>query len=154
MGGSPSDQKQTRAYGEIRSARASKSHQTTTDRTQQGRCRFGVAENLTGYRGVKIAISMSFFGKTYKFVKQENFDGFLKSAGMPEERVAKILEGKPEQKLTKDGDTYTLLTVSPVGTNEVKFKSGVEFDDVLGPEKKPVNQKYFYRSWKHSNTDD
>lgn len=51
MGGSPSDQKQTRAYGASRSARASKSHQTTTDGAQYGRCRFGVAENLTGNRG-------------------------------------------------------------------------------------------------------
>ncbi|KAJ0173164.1 hypothetical protein K1T71_011340 [Dendrolimus kikuchii] len=75
---------------------------------------------------------MSFIGKEYKFVKQENFDGFLKSAGVPEDKIERILQFQPSQTLLKDGDTYTYVNVTPRGKKETQFKLGVEFDDVIG----------------------
>lgn len=48
-----------------------------------------------------------------------------------------MLEYKPSFKITKDGDTYTLTTTTPEKTKETKFKSGVEFDEMIR-EKIPV----------------
>ncbi|PZC73092.1 hypothetical protein B5X24_HaOG210109 [Helicoverpa armigera] len=81
---------------------------------------------------------MSFLNKTYTFVKQENLDAFLKSVGFPDDKIEKALKFTPEQKVTKDGDTYTLHTQGLEGPKETKFKSGVEFDDVIGFDKTPA----------------
>uniref|UniRef100_A0A2A4IZ24 Cytosolic fatty-acid binding proteins domain-containing protein n=1 Tax=Heliothis virescens TaxID=7102 RepID=A0A2A4IZ24_HELVI len=81
---------------------------------------------------------MSFLNKTYSFVKQENLDGFLKSVGFPEDKIEKVLKFTPDQKITKDGDTYTLFTQGLEGPKETKFKSGVEFDDIIGFDKIPA----------------
>ncbi|KAF9787662.1 hypothetical protein SFRURICE_017373 [Spodoptera frugiperda] len=73
---------------------------------------------------------MSFLNKNFKFVKQENFDGFLRAVGLPEEKIAQILKYSPDQKLVQDGDSYTYITNGPEGVKEIKFKSGVEFEDI------------------------
>uniref|UniRef100_A0A2H1VZX6 SFRICE_004606 n=1 Tax=Spodoptera frugiperda TaxID=7108 RepID=A0A2H1VZX6_SPOFR len=85
---------------------------------------------------------MSFLNKNYKFVSQENFDGFLKAVGVPEDRIEKLMKFAPDQKLTKDGDTYTYYTVTSEGPQEIKFKSGVEIDELLGSSKVPVKSTY------------
>ncbi|CAH0696583.1 unnamed protein product [Spodoptera exigua] len=85
---------------------------------------------------------MAFLGKTYKFVGQENFDAFLKVVGVPDEKIPDVLKFAPDFKLTKDGDTYTYASVRSSGPTEVKFKSGVEFDDVIGEDKTPVKSTY------------
>ncbi|KAJ8712732.1 hypothetical protein PYW08_008036 [Mythimna loreyi] len=85
---------------------------------------------------------MSFLGKNYTFVKQENFDGFLRSAGVAEEKIEATAKFAPDQKLVKDGDTYTYITATPEGPSERKFKSGEEFDDVIGSDKTPIKSTY------------
>ncbi|KAF9787663.1 hypothetical protein SFRURICE_017374 [Spodoptera frugiperda] len=85
---------------------------------------------------------MAFLGKTYKFVSQENFDAFLKVVGVPDEKIPAILKFAPDFKLSKDGDTYIYSTVRSSGPTEVKFQSGVEFDDVIGEDKTPVKSTY------------
>lgn len=57
--------------------------------------------------------------------------------------IAGFKEFKPIAKLTKDGDTYTYNSTTPQGTRKTTFKSGVEFDDVLG-EKFPVSTHNLY----------
>ncbi|XP_022831896.1 fatty acid-binding protein 2-like [Spodoptera litura] len=81
---------------------------------------------------------MAFLNKTYKFVSQENFDAFLKASGVPADKIEKTLSYTPDQKIVKDGDTYNYIVSGALGTKEVKFKSGVEFDDKLGTEQTPV----------------
>ncbi|KAJ8712731.1 hypothetical protein PYW08_008035 [Mythimna loreyi] len=85
---------------------------------------------------------MSFLGRTYKFVKQENFDGFLLFAGAPPDRIEQILKFSPDHRLVKDGDTYTNIIEYPDGPKVTKFKSGEELDDVIGPEKFPIKTTY------------
>uniref|UniRef100_A0A2A4IYF3 Uncharacterized protein n=1 Tax=Heliothis virescens TaxID=7102 RepID=A0A2A4IYF3_HELVI len=85
---------------------------------------------------------MSFLGKTYTFVKQENMDGFLKSIGLPEDKIEPVLKFTPDQKIIKEGDTYKYQTQGRDGPREVVFKSGVEFDDLIGPEKFPAKTTY------------
>ncbi|CAH1640973.1 unnamed protein product [Spodoptera littoralis] len=82
---------------------------------------------------------MSFLNKNYKFVSQENFEGFLKAVGVAEDRFEQLMKFAPDQKLTKDGDTYTYYNVTPEGPKEVKFKSGVEIDELLGSSKVPAH---------------
>ena len=62
-------------------------------------------------------------------------------SGVPQERVDQLIKFGPPQKLVKDGDSYTYITVTPEGPQETKFKSGVEFDDVIGTQKTPVSIK-------------
>lgn len=62
--------------------------------------------------------------------------------GTPEDKIPKIVQFAPDQKLVKDGDTYAYITASPEGPKERKFQSGVEFDDVIGVEKTPVSILY------------
>ncbi|CAH0696585.1 unnamed protein product [Spodoptera exigua] len=81
---------------------------------------------------------MAFLNKNYKFVSQENFDAFLKASGVPDDKIEKTLKYTPDQKIVKDGDTYTYIVSGALGTKEIKFKSGVEFDDKLGTEQTPV----------------
>ncbi|CAH0696584.1 unnamed protein product [Spodoptera exigua] len=85
---------------------------------------------------------MSFLNKNYKYVSQENFDGFLKAVGVTGEKLEQLMKFAPDQKLTKDGDTYTYYTVSPDGPKEIKFKSGEEIDELLGSSKTPVKSTY------------
>ncbi|PZC73093.1 fatty acid-binding protein 2 [Helicoverpa armigera] len=85
---------------------------------------------------------MAFLNKNYSFVKQENFDGFLKAVGIPDDKIAKLVNFAPDQKIVQDGDSYVIHTAGPEGPKQVKFKSGVEFDDVIGIEKTPIKTTY------------
>ncbi|KAH9637768.1 hypothetical protein HF086_007797 [Spodoptera exigua] len=69
---------------------------------------------------------MAFLNKNYKFVSQENFDAFLKASGVPDDKIEKTLKYTPDQKIVKDGDTYTYIVSGALGTKEIKFKSGVK----------------------------
>ncbi|CAH2052252.1 unnamed protein product, partial [Iphiclides podalirius] len=76
---------------------------------------------------------MAYVGKLYKHVSDENFEAFVKSLDLPAEQATAFLNYKPEQKLEKNGDTYTLTTTSPMNTRQVSFKDGVEFDETVVP---------------------
>ncbi|XP_026728001.1 fatty acid-binding protein 2-like isoform X2 [Trichoplusia ni] len=84
---------------------------------------------------------MSFLGKTYNFVSQENFEEFVKAIGIPDDKIAAALKFNPGFKIEKNGDTYVLYTISDVAPKEVSFKSGVEFDDKVGAENVPAKSK-------------
>ncbi|CAH2094006.1 unnamed protein product [Euphydryas editha] len=71
---------------------------------------------------------MAYLGKTYKFVKSENFDKILEHFGVPADKIEALQNAKPSQKLEKSGDGYVLTTIDSQ-TKEVKFKEGVEFDE-------------------------
>ncbi|XP_045503252.1 fatty acid-binding protein 2-like [Colias croceus] len=77
---------------------------------------------------------MAFYGKLYTLEKNENFDGFMKSLNLPQEQTDAYINSKPSQKIEKDGDYYVITTNSITGTSEIKFKDGVEFDEVFSPE--------------------
>ncbi|CAH0595092.1 unnamed protein product [Chrysodeixis includens] len=85
---------------------------------------------------------MSFLGKTYKFESQENFDGFLKSVGVPDDKIALLNKFTPSQRLEQNGDSYTYFTTTEAGPKETTFKSGVEFDDKIGVDNTPIKNKY------------
>uniref|UniRef100_A0A2A4IXI1 Cytosolic fatty-acid binding proteins domain-containing protein n=1 Tax=Heliothis virescens TaxID=7102 RepID=A0A2A4IXI1_HELVI len=85
---------------------------------------------------------MAFLNKNYTFSKQENFDGFLKAVGIPDDKIAKLQNFAPDQKIVQDGDSYVIHTAGPEGPKQIKFQSGVEFDDVIGTDKTPIKTKY------------
>ncbi|XP_045454296.1 fatty acid-binding protein 2-like [Melitaea cinxia] len=76
---------------------------------------------------------MAYLGKTYKFVKNENFDKILAHFGVPADKIEALLKLKPTLKLEKSGDSYVLTTVDS-STKELKFKEGVEFEENLTEE--------------------
>jgi hypothetical protein len=47
--------------------------------------------------------------------------------------MAKFTGFKPKTKIEKNGDTYTITTMSPSGDRTVEFKSGVEFQEEFAP---------------------
>ncbi|CAG4932601.1 unnamed protein product [Colias eurytheme] len=77
---------------------------------------------------------MSFFGKMYKLDRSENFEAFAESLKLSPEQTQAFLNSKSSQKLDKDGDEYIITTVYDGQSFENKFKSGVEFDEILRPE--------------------
>ncbi|CAK1590253.1 unnamed protein product [Parnassius mnemosyne] len=72
---------------------------------------------------------MAYLGKLYKHDKDENFDTFLNSLDFPADIIAAYSNSKPDHKLEKNGDSYTLTTITPDQTKVVTFKDGVEFDE-------------------------
>ncbi|CAG4932619.1 unnamed protein product [Colias eurytheme] len=77
---------------------------------------------------------MAFYGKLYSFDKNENFDSFVGSLQLPQEKADAFINAKPSQKIEKDGDFYIITTYNANGTTEMKFKNGVEFDETLSQE--------------------
>ncbi|XP_004928853.1 fatty acid-binding protein 1 [Bombyx mori] len=74
---------------------------------------------------------MSFLGKKYTLDREENFDGFLKFIGLPEDQIQKHSQFKPTAVLTKEGNKYKSITVNTDGPKESVFESGVPFDEVV-----------------------
>ncbi|RVE44355.1 hypothetical protein evm_010976 [Chilo suppressalis] len=76
---------------------------------------------------------MAYLGKDFKFEKEENFEALITAVESVEQnpKARKILTFKPNQKLVKNGDEYTLTFTVGTFTKEIKFKSGVTFDDVI-----------------------
>ncbi|KPJ13422.1 Fatty acid-binding protein 2 [Papilio machaon] len=74
---------------------------------------------------------MSFYGKVFAVESQENYEEFVKSMGLPEEKTKSLLEYKPSQKIEKNGDEYTFTVYSKNGEKVYKSKSGEEFADTF-----------------------
>ncbi|XP_013168058.1 PREDICTED: uncharacterized protein LOC106118045 [Papilio xuthus] len=74
---------------------------------------------------------MAFYGKVFAVESQENYDEFVKSMGLPEEKAKSLLEYKPSQKIEKNGDEYTFTVYTKNGDKVYKAKSGVEFADTF-----------------------
>ncbi|CAF4802244.1 unnamed protein product [Pieris macdunnoughi] len=77
---------------------------------------------------------MAYFGKVFTLEKNENFEGFINSLGLPKEKVDSYVKSKSSQKIEKDGDGYIITSTTSLGVTEMKFKPGVEFDQQLVPE--------------------
>ncbi|CAG5022784.1 unnamed protein product [Parnassius apollo] len=54
---------------------------------------------------------------------------FVSFLDIPADQIAAFARFKPEQKLEKNGDSYTLTTIMPDQTKVLTFKNGVEFDE-------------------------
>ncbi|KAH9637767.1 hypothetical protein HF086_007796 [Spodoptera exigua] len=61
-------------------------------------------------------------------------------SGLPAEQTQGYLNYNPTLKYSKDGDTYTVTSVTAQGKKEVSFKSGVAFDETVAGVK--VNTTY------------
>ncbi|XP_077295352.1 fatty acid-binding protein, heart-like [Arctopsyche grandis] len=72
----------------------------------------------------------AYLNKKYRLTKSENFDEFMKKMGVG--LIARKMVGllTPTVELQKSGEEYTLLTVSTFRTMVLKFKLGVEFDEL------------------------
>ncbi|XP_068623773.1 fatty acid-binding protein 2-like [Battus philenor] len=74
---------------------------------------------------------MAYFGKVFTVESEENFEDFIKSMGIPEEKTKNIREYKPKQKVEKDGDNYIFTVYANSGEKVYKCKSGEEFDNTF-----------------------
>ncbi|CAH1640971.1 unnamed protein product [Spodoptera littoralis] len=95
---------------------------------------------------------MSYINKNFKFVKQENFDGFLRAVGLPEEKIAQIVKFAPDQKLIKttytvDGNVVTQNITAPQGTAVFKREyNGDELVVVITGDKFDGVAKRYYKA--------
>merc|ERR1711881_44999 len=71
-----------------------------------------------------------------KFVidRRENYDGFMKGVGIPDEFIEKGRDAKVETQITKNGDSYTITRVRPAGTssNTLTLGQESELDTIKG----------------------
>ncbi|KAI5638771.1 hypothetical protein NE865_08655 [Phthorimaea operculella] len=76
---------------------------------------------------------MAYFGKEFKTVSQENFDGFVNALGanIPEDIKKALAAHKPTFKVSKNGDQYTFTSGNFNGTHEVSFTPGVEYSETV-----------------------
>ncbi|XP_013147197.1 PREDICTED: fatty acid-binding protein-like [Papilio polytes] len=74
---------------------------------------------------------MAFEGKLYVHERDDNFDGFIASLGLPEDKVERLKNYKPNHKLEKNGDTYTMSSLSESRNHIITFKLGEEFDETV-----------------------
>ncbi|XP_068623757.1 fatty acid-binding protein 2-like [Battus philenor] len=72
---------------------------------------------------------MAFVGKSYQLEKDENYEAFVDSLGMPPGRTEFFKKFKPVHKIEKNGDVYTITAQCPSETVKVSFKIGEEFDE-------------------------
>ena len=69
------------------------------------------------------------FTGRYKQVKTENWDEFLKRLGVGNFKRRILKRMKPDLKITKSGDYYTLQHVLPLKSSQIRFKFGEEFKE-------------------------
>ncbi|XP_068623523.1 fatty acid-binding protein 2-like [Battus philenor] len=74
---------------------------------------------------------MAFIGKSYQLEKEENYEAFVESLGMPPGRTEFFKKFNPVHKIEKNGDVYTITAQCPSETVKVSFKIGEEFDEQL-----------------------
>ncbi|CAK1541695.1 unnamed protein product [Leptosia nina] len=77
---------------------------------------------------------MAFYGVLYKHDSNENFEPFVKSLNLPDDKAAAYASYKPSQKIEQNGDEYVITTIAPQGPILMKFKSGVEFEEQISPD--------------------
>ncbi|CAG4932605.1 unnamed protein product [Colias eurytheme] len=76
---------------------------------------------------------MAYFGKTYVEEKSENYEAFVRSLKIPDEVVDMVVKSKTKQKIEKNGDEYVLTLQFNDRNIVLNFKSGVEFEESVGP---------------------
>ncbi|OTF74659.1 Group 13 mite allergen-like protein (Lipocalin), partial [Euroglyphus maynei] len=65
----------------------------------------------------------------YELVSSDNFDEFLTELGIGYFTRLAATAASSRYYITKDGDSYTLKTVSTFGNSAITFKDGVPFDE-------------------------
>ncbi|CAL8109505.1 unnamed protein product [Orchesella dallaii] len=71
---------------------------------------------------------MSITGK-FEMIKSENFDDYLKAAGVNIAKRAAAAAAKPTIEITEADGVYTLKTMSIFKNTTISFKLGEEFDE-------------------------
>nr|AAL68638.1 cellular retinoic acid/retinol binding protein [Metapenaeus ensis] len=72
---------------------------------------------------------MAKFEGKFRMESSENFDEFMKALGVGLVMRKMGNAATPTVEITKDGDTYSLKTVTTFKTTEIKFKLGEEFEE-------------------------
>jgi len=72
---------------------------------------------------------------TWALESQEGFDEYMKhiGVGMLLRKMGNTL--KPDFTVSKDGDTWKMVTASTFKTTEVSFQEGVEFDETTADDR-------------------
>ncbi|XP_076807306.1 fatty acid-binding protein 10-A, liver basic-like [Clavelina lepadiformis] len=77
-----------------------------------------------------------------KFVveKRENFDGFMKGIGVPEEYVEKARNAEVKTEISKNGDVISVTRIRPMKTttNSFSFGKESEVENIKGEKMKVV----------------
>ncbi|XP_062065810.1 fatty acid-binding protein, liver [Lepus europaeus] len=83
---------------------------------------------------------MNFTGK-YRLQSQENFEPFMKAAGVPEDVIQKMKNAEGTSEIVQNGKHFKLIisTGSKVMQNEFTLGEECELDTVLGKVKAVVN---------------
>ncbi|XP_067835705.1 fatty acid-binding protein, liver-like [Heptranchias perlo] len=76
------------------------------------------------------------FVGTWKLVKTENFDDYMKALGVSGVLRKLANKAKPTTTISMNGDTITLQTDSTVKITKIQFKLGVEFDEITADDRK------------------
>jgi fatty acid-binding protein 3 len=72
---------------------------------------------------------MTDFTGKYKLTSSENFDEFLKELGVNFVMRNLAKTSTPTVEITKDGDQYSMKTITAIKTSEIKFELGKEFEE-------------------------
>ncbi|NP_001279795.1 fatty acid-binding protein, heart-like [Callorhinchus milii] len=70
------------------------------------------------------------FMGTWKLIRSDNFDDYMKALGVPFTLRTLGTLTKPTTIICVDGDTVTLKTRSSVKNTEIKFRLGEEFNEM------------------------
>jgi len=71
---------------------------------------------------------VDFTGK-FKLTSSDNFDEFLKELGVNFVLRNLAKTSTPVVEITKDGETYSLKTLTAIKNSEIKFELGKEFEE-------------------------
>lgn len=85
-------------------------------------------ESTDGQNQNQTQPDIDFTGK-YRMTKSENFDKFLEELGVGFLQRTLANRAKPDYEITKNGDYYTLKTISQFKTSEITFKFGEQFEE-------------------------
>ncbi|CAH0758750.1 unnamed protein product [Diatraea saccharalis] len=93
---------------------------------------------LVGYLTFIQVCKMAYLGKEFKLDKEENVDALIAyiDSADPNSKAKSILHFKPNQKIVKNGDEYTITLNAGDFKKEINFRPGVPFDDELGDDVK------------------
>lgn len=67
----------------------------------------------------------------YQLERNENLDGFFKAIGVPFMARKLMAATTPVVDITLKDDTWTISTSTLIRTNELQFKAGEEYDEVM-----------------------
>merc|ERR1712002_185484 len=80
-----------------------------------------------------VIMADAFCGK-FTIDRRENYDGFMKGVGVPDEFIEKGRNAKVETEISKSGDSFVITRVRPAGTtsNTLTLGKESELDTIKG----------------------